>query len=67
MQQLNSSIVFLSDNKYQIGEFLFDVKKRTLTYQQEKYCSKQVFKLLYAFVHNTEAFLSNNSIFWASV
>ena len=52
MRQMNLSISFISDGKYQIDEILFDERKKTLTYQEkEKYCSKQVLKLLNAYIH----------------
>ena len=63
MRQMNLSISFISDGKYQIDEILFDERKKTLTYQEkEKYCSKQVLKLLTAFIHADECFLSNKEI-----
>lgn len=56
-------ISFLSDGRIQIGEILFDERRKTLTYREiEHYCSKQVFMLLSAFIHADEYFLSNSEI-----
>lgn len=63
MVRLNSSISYLFDEKFQIGEIVFDEIKRTLIYKgQETYCSRQVYKLLSAFIHADECFLTNNEI-----
>lgn len=63
MTRLDSSIPYLFDEKYQIGEIVFDEIKRTLIYKgQETYCSRQVYRLLFAFIHADECFLSNNEI-----
>ena len=63
MQQMNLSISFISDGKYQIDEILFDQRKKTLTYREkEKYCSKQIFNLLSAFIYSDDCFLSNKEI-----
>ena len=36
MQQMNLSISFISDGKYQIDEILFDERKKTLTYREKE-------------------------------
>lgn len=63
MTQLYTSIFCLSDEKFQIGEIVFDERRRSLIYQEkETYCSRQAYRLLSSFIHADEYFLSNSEI-----
>lgn len=54
----------ISENKYQIGGVLFDEEACTLTFEDRSVvkCPMQSYKLLSAFVHAENHFLSNNRI-----
>ena len=54
----------ISENKYQIGGVLFDEEACTLTFEVRSVvkCPMQSYKLLSAFVHAENHFLSNNRI-----
>ena len=53
----------LGNAKYQLREILFDEREMTITYKgQVKQCSKQPYKLLCAFIHAKDHFLSNDRI-----
>ena len=53
----------LGNAKYQLREILFNEKEMTITYKgQMKQCSKQPYKLLSAFIHAKDHFLSDGRI-----
>lgn len=53
----------LGNAKYQLREILFDEKEMAITYKgQVKQCSKQPYKLLFAFIHAKDHFLSDGRI-----
>lgn len=53
----------LGNAKYQLCEILFDEKEMAITYKgQVKQCSKQPYKLLSAFIHAKDHFLSDGRI-----
>ena len=53
----------LGNAKYQLREILFDEKEMAITYKgQVKQCSKQPYKLLSAFIHAKDHFLSDGRI-----
>lgn len=57
-------VIRISENKYQIGGVLFDEEACTLTFEDRSVvkCPMQSYKLLSAFVHAENHFLSNNRI-----
>lgn len=57
-------VIRISENKYQIGGVLFDEEGCTLTFEDRSVvkCPMQSYKLLSAFVHAENHFLSNNRI-----
>ncbi len=57
-------VSYLSEKKYQIGKVIFDEEALTLTFtdQSVSRCSSQTYKLISAFVHAENHFLSNEQI-----
>lgn len=58
------SVLHISKKKYPIGGVLFDEEASTLTFEDKSVekCSMQLYKLLSAFVHAENHFLSNDRI-----
>ncbi|MBD9091087.1 MAG: hypothetical protein EGQ20_00930 [Bacteroides oleiciplenus] len=53
----------LGNGRYQLREILFDEFEMTITFREQvKQCPKQSYKLLSAFIHAEDHFLSNNRI-----
>ena len=63
---MNSSddvVLYISEKKYKIGGVIFDEEACTLTFEDKVVnCTGQAYKLLSAFIHTKNHFLSNDRV-----
>lgn len=56
-------VLHISEKKYRIGGVIFDEEACTLTFEDKVVnCTGQAYKLLYAFIHEKNHFLSNDRV-----